>query len=156
MTKSELATFGMGCFWHSEEAFRPLKGVVSTTVGFMGGTKENPAYEDVLTHTTGHVEVVHIEFDPEQITYEELLKVFWEKHDPTQLDRQGPDVGENYRSVIFYHSPEQKSTAEKSKEKLMQSGRKIVTAIEPASTFWKAEEYHQKYLAKRGLSTCPI
>jgi len=149
----------MGCFWHSQEAFRPLKGVISTTVGFMGGTKENPSYEDVLTHTTGHVEVVHIEFDPEQITYEELLKVFWEKHDPTQLDRQGPDIGENYRSVIFYHSPEQKSAAEKSKEKLQKSGKydkPIVTVIEPASRFYKAEEYHQKYLAKRGLSTCPI
>jgi len=162
--QTQLATFGMGCFWHSEEGFRragpdssePRKRIISTTVGYMGGTKDSPTYEDVLTHTTGHAEVVQVEYDPAIITYEELLKIFWENHDPTQMNRQGPDVGENYRSVIFYHNEEQKSAAEKLKEELMKSGKKIVTAIEPAGTFWKAEDYHQKYLAKRGLSTCPI
>lgn len=169
MQKTQLATFGMGCFWHSEEAFRhdppppkgsgeARKGIISTTVGYMGGTKDNPTYEDVLTHATGHVEIVQVEFDPDLITYYELLIIFWENHDPTQMNRQGPDVGENYRSVIFYHSPEQKSAADKSKkiEQAKLTNQRIVTAIEPAGIFWKAEDYHQKYLAKRGLSTCPI
>ncbi|MDP2648228.1 MAG: peptide-methionine (S)-S-oxide reductase MsrA [Candidatus Yanofskybacteria bacterium] len=160
---TQLATFGMGCFWHSEEAFRvtqegqPRKGIISTTVGYMGGTKDNPTYEDVLTHTTGHVEVVQVEYDPLVITYEELLKIFWENHDPTQMNRQGPDIGENYRSVIFYHNEEQKSVAvRRLADQKKSANRRIVTAIEPALTFWPAEDYHQKYLAKRGLSTCPI
>lgn len=154
--KTELATFGMGCFWHSEETFRPLKGVISTTVGYMGGTKDNPTYEEVCSHTTGHAEVVQVEYDPAMISYEELLKVFWNSHDPTQFDRQGPDIGENYRSVIFYHSEGQKAAAERSKQELIAKGMNVVTAIEPAAKFWVAEDYHQKYLAKRGLSTCPI
>ncbi|MBX4211573.1 MAG: peptide-methionine (S)-S-oxide reductase MsrA [Candidatus Yanofskybacteria bacterium] len=160
----QIATFGMGCFWHSEEAFRragqdsvePRKGIISTAVGYMGGHVDHPTYEQVCNHTTGHVEVVQVQYDADVITYDELLKIFWENHDPTQMNRQGPDVGENYRSVIFYHSDEQKVAAEKSKQELTDSGKQIVTSIEPAPTFWPAEDYHQKYLAKRGLSTCPI
>jgi peptide-methionine (S)-S-oxide reductase len=156
---TQLATFGAGCFWGVEETFRKVPGVVNTTVGYMGGTKENPTYEEVCTDKTGHAEVVQVEFDPEQVTYEELLKVFWECHDPTQLNRQGPDVGTQYRSVIFYHNEEQRKLAEASKEELDKSGKydkPIVTEITPASTFWKAEEYHQRYLQKRGLGTCHL
>jgi peptide-methionine (S)-S-oxide reductase len=156
---TEKAMFGAGCFWGVEETFRNLKGVVSTAVGYAGGTKENPTYEDVCTDRTGHAEVVEVEFDPSQTTYDELLNVFWSNHNPTTLNRQGPDVGTQYRSVIFYYSPEQESTAKASKEKLEKSGRfnrPIVTQIEPAPTFWRAEEYHQRYLQKRGQSHCAV
>lgn len=152
------ATFGAGCFWGVEEAFRNLDGVIETTVGYMGGSKENPTYEDVCSHTTGHAEVTQVTYDPEKITYEDLLNKFWEIHDPTQVNRQGPDVGDQYRSVIFYHDGEQKEHAETSKRELGISGayqQPIATKVEPANTFWKAEEYHQQYLAKKGLSTCP-
>jgi peptide-methionine (S)-S-oxide reductase len=156
---TEKAIFGAGCFWGVEETFRKLKGVTSTAVGYVGGSKENPSYEDVCTDKTGHAEVVQLEFDPNQISYDELLDVFWSTHNPTTLNRQGPDVGKQYRSVIFYQSPEQKVAAEKSKEKLAASGkfsRPIVTQIEPAPKFWRAEEYHQRYLQKRGQSHCAI
>lgn len=149
----QTATFGAGCFWHVEEAFRQIKGVVSTTVGYMGGSLENPTYEDVCTDKTGHAEVVQVAFDPSKVSYEELLKVFWNSHDPTTLNRQGPDVGSQYRSLIFYHNKEQKLLAEKSKAELAKSRRfenKIVTEIVPAATFYRAEEYHQQYLRKHG------
>lgn len=155
----EKATFGAGCFWGVEAAFRQVKGVTSTAVGYMGGTLKNPSYEDVCTDKTGHAEVVQVEFDPSQVSYEELLRVFWENHDPTTLNRQGPDVGMQYRSVIFYHTPEQKTAAEASKAALGGSGRfrrPIVTEIVPATDFWRAEEYHQQYLEKRGLAHCRI
>ena len=154
----EKATFGAGCFWHVEEAFRHLKGVLSTTVGYMGGTLKNPTYEDVCTDKTGHSEVVEVTFDPEKISYKELLTVFWEIHDPTTKNRQGPDVGTQYKSVIFYHTPEQKTVAELSKKNLERSrkyDKKIVTEITKATTFYAAEEYHQQYLAKHGLAACP-
>jgi peptide-methionine (S)-S-oxide reductase len=154
----EKATFGAGCFWHVEEAFRHLKGVLSTTVGYTGGTLKNPSYEDVCTDKTGHAEVVEITYDPKIITYEELLNIFWEIHDPTTKNRQGPDVGTQYRSAIFYHTLEQKTAAERSKETLEQSGKykkKIVTEITKAPIFYPAEEYHQQYLAKHGLAACP-
>ena len=154
----EKATFGAGCFWHVEEAFRQLKGVLSTTVGYSGGTMKNPTYEDVCTDKTGHAEVVEITFDPQKISYNELLKVFWDIHDPTTKNRQGPDVGTQYRSVIFYHSSEQKAMAERSKKDLEQSKKyrkKIVTEITEAPTFYPAEEYHQHYLEKHGLAACP-
>ena len=156
---TEKATFGAGCFWGVEEIFRKLKGVTSTAVGYAGGTKDKPSYEDVCSDETGHAEVVQLEFDPSQISYDQLLDVFWSNHNPTTLNRQGPDVGTQYRSVIFYHSPEQKEAAEASKQKLSTSGkfnRPIVTKIEPAPTFWPAEEYHQRYLEKRGKSHCAI
>lgn len=156
---TEKATFGAGCFWGVEEAFRNLKGVISTTVGYAGGSKENPSYQDVCNDDTGHAEVVEVEFDPAQIGYDQLLNVFWSNHNPTTRDRQGPDVGTQYRSVIFYHSPGQRAAAEASKETLDKSGRfnrPIVTQIEPAPKFWPAEEYHQQYLAKRGQSHCAI
>ena len=154
----EKATFGAGCFWHVEEAFRHLKGVTSTTVGYMGGTLKNPTYEDVCTNKTGHVEVVEILYHPETISYEELLNVFWDIHDPTTKNRQGPDIGTQYRSVIFYHSLEQKAMAEASKKNREQSRKykkKIVTEITEATPFYPAEEYHQQYLAKHGLAACP-
>jgi peptide-methionine (S)-S-oxide reductase len=153
------ATFGAGCFWGVEETFRHLKGVTSTAVGYMGGTLPNPTYEDVCTDKTGHAEVVQVEYDPEQAAYEDLLNVFWESHNPTTLNRQGPDVGTQYRSVVFYHTAEQKAAAEAFKERLQQSGRfnkPIVTEITPAATFWRAEEYHQKYLEKHGRSHCHL
>jgi peptide-methionine (S)-S-oxide reductase len=153
------ATFGAGCFWGVEETFRHIKGVTSTAVGYMGGTLPDPTYEDVCTDKTGHVEVVQMEYDPAEVSYDELLKVFWENHNPTTLDRQGPDVGTQYRSVVFYHTPEQKAAALAFKEKLQQSGRfkkPIVTTVEPASTFWPAEEYHQKYLEKHGRTHCHL
>ncbi len=155
----EIATFGAGCFWGVEAAFRRVPGVVSTQVGFMGGTLSNPTYKDVCTNRTGHAEVVEVTYDPARVSYDELLKIFWENHDPTQLNRQGPDTGTQYRSVIFFHSPEQEAAARASKEKLERSGahqRPIVTAIQPAAEFWRAEEYHQQYLEKRGLATCHI
>ena len=158
-TKMEKATFAAGCFWGVEATFRQLKGVTSTAVGYEGGSRDKPSYEDVCTDKTGHAEAVQIEYDPAQISYEQLLDVFWQNHDPTTRNRQGPDVGTQYRSVIFYHSPQQKSAAVASKEKLANSGkyrRPIVTEIVPAATFWRAEDYHQQYLEKRGLSNCHV
>ncbi len=155
----EKATFGAGCFWGVEATFRQMPGVVSTAVGYEGGALDNPTYKDVCTDRTGHAEVVEVEYDPEKVTYEDLLKVFWQNHDPTTLNRQGPDVGTQYRSVIFYHTPEQQKSAQASKEALERSKtfrRPIVTQIEPAGEFWRAEEYHQQYLEKRGLASCHI
>jgi len=155
----EKATFGAGCFWHIEAAFQKIKGVTSTTVGYMGGNLKNPTYEDVCTDKTGHAEVVQIAYDPKKITYEQLLNTFWSIHDPTQLNRQGPDRGTQYRSVIFYHNKNQKKTAEISKEKQQETqkySRRIVTEISEAKEFYKAEEYHQKYFEKNGLHSCRI
>lgn len=151
------ATFGAGCFWGVEAAFRELNGVVSTSVGYMGGTLESPTYEDVCTDKTGHAEVVEVLYDPALISYEDLLELFWKIHDPTTLNRQGPDYGTQYRSVIFYHTPEQEAAARASKERLERSGkfkRRIVTRIEPAARFWRAEEYHQQYYEKTGRRSC--
>jgi len=153
----EEATFGAGCFWHVEEAFRETKGVVSTRVGYSGGWSEDPTYEDVCTGGTGHAEVVRIVFDPEVLNYNALLEVFWSIHDPTTPDRQGPDIGNQYRSVIFYHTEGQRVAAIASKEALEGSGAlyaPIVTEITPAPAFYPAEEYHQRYLEKRGGSNC--
>ena len=155
----EKATFGAGCFWGVEAAFRKVKGVKDTAVGYMGGTTKNPTYKEVCTDKTGHAEVVQIEYDPEVITYDEILNIFWEIHDPTQVNRKGPDFGSQYRSVIFYHSDEQKVKAISSKEKLQNSGRyrrKIATEIMPASTFWRAEEYHQCSHEKHGKEVCGV
>lgn len=149
------ATFGAGCFWCVEDIFRRTKGVTNTMVGYSGGWMKNPTYEDVCTDTTGHAEVVQVEYDPKKISYEDLLDVFWSSHDPTQLNRQGPDIGVQYRSAIFYHDLEQEKTAKRSKEKLEKSGRfarSIVTEIKPAQEFYKAEEYHQQYYAKCGIA----
>jgi len=158
--KLETATFGAGCFWGVEETFRQLKGVKETAVGFMGGTTKNPSYEDVCNDNTNHAEVVQISFDPNEIAYEQLLNVFWTSHNPCTFNRQGPDVGSQYRSVIFFHTPEQEKIAQKSKEELQNSpkysGKKIVTQIVPATPFYRAEEYHQRYLEKRGLGSCHI
>ena len=154
-----IATFGAGCFWGVEAAFRRVKGVTATAVGYSGGHLNNPTYRDVCSDTTGHAEVVQVEYDPAVAAYEDLLGVFWENHDPTTLNRQGPDVGTQYRSVVFFHTPEQEAAARASKEQLETSGRfkrPIVTRIEPAGDFWRAEEYHQQYLEKRGLATCHI
>lgn len=151
------ATFGAGCFWGVEAAFRQVKGVTATRVGYSGGTLKHPTYHDVCTDRTGHAEVVEVEFDPSMVSYEELLNVFWTSHDPTQLNRQGPDVGTQYRSAIFIHSPEQEEAARTSKEKLQASGRykrSIVTEITPASEFYEAEDYHQQYWEKRGIKSC--
>ena len=156
---TEKAMFGAGCFWGVEATFRNINGVTSATVGYAGGTTENPSYEGVCTSRTGHAEVVEVEFDPEIVSYRQLLDVFWKNHDPTTLNRQGPDVGTQYRSVIFYYSPEQRAAAEESKTELDQSGRfrrPIVTQIEPAPPFYRAEEYHQRYLEKRGQAHCAI
>lgn len=157
MAQLEKATFGAGCFWGVEETFRNTKGVVNTAVGYEGGTLENPTYRDVCTDRTGHAEVVEVEYDPQQVSYDQLLQVFWENHNPTTLNRQGPDVGTQYRSVIFYHTLEQKAQAESSKERMQASGRykrPIVTQVVPAAPFYRAEDYHQRYLQKRGLSHC--
>ena len=157
--QTEKATFGAGCFWGVEETFRNMKGVLSTSVGYAGGTQHNPTYQDVCTDKTGHAEVVEVEFDPSQVSYDELLNLFWSNHNPTTLNRQGPYVGAQYRSVIFYHSPEQYASANASKEKLEKSGRfnrPIVTQVEPAPTFWRGEEYHQHYLQKRGQAHCAV
>lgn len=152
-----LATFAAGCFWHVEEAFRVLKGVKKTVVGYTGGKIENPTYEQVCGHKTGHAEACQIEYDEKEITYEELLKAFWKSHDPTQVNRQGPDIGDQYRSAIFYHSAEQKKIAEESlKEEQKKYWRPIATEIVKAGKFYPAEEYHQKYLKKRGMKTCGI
>jgi len=156
-TTVETATFGAGCFWGVEAAFRQIKGVKATAAGYMGGALDNPTYEDVCYRNTGHAEVVEVEFDPALVSYEMLLNVFWENHDPTTLNRQGPDIGEQYRSAIFVQSPEQQTAAEASKQQLEAAGRyprPIVTEITPAATFYKAEDYHQQYLEKRGLSRC--
>jgi peptide-methionine (S)-S-oxide reductase len=149
------ATFGAGCFWGVEAAFRQIDGVTATRVGYTGGTLENPTYEDVCSHMTGHAEVVEVTFDDDVVSYGELLNVFWRKHDPTQLNRQGWDIGDNYRTVVFFHDDEQRAAAERSKES-EQAGHKkaIVTQIEPAQTFYEAEDYHQQYLEKRGRSSC--
>ena len=159
MTQFEKATFGAGCFWGVEATYRQVPGVQATAVGYEGGTLENPTYKDVCTDTTGHAEVVEVTFDPAQVSYETLLNVFWENHNPTTLNSQGPDFGSQYRSAIFFHSPEQKAIAEASKSAWDKSGRfrrPIVTEIVPAQTFYVAEDYHQQYLEKRGLSHCHI
>jgi peptide-methionine (S)-S-oxide reductase len=149
------ATFGAGCFWGVEAAFRQLEGVMNTRVGYTGGHTENPSYEDVCSHTTGHAEVVEVTYDDEQLSYDDLLEVFWGKHDPTQLNRQGWDIGDQYRSVVFFHDEEQQEAALRSKaEEQTHYSQPVVTQIEPAQTFYEAEDYHQQYLEKRGQSTC--
>ncbi len=147
------ATFAAGCFWHVEDLFRKVKGVSSATSGYTGGTMPSPRYQDVCTNRTGHAEAVQVEYDPEQVSYDELLKVFWENHNPTTLNRQGPDVGTQYRSAIFYHDAEQEKAAKESMKKLQDSmtDKKVVTEITPAKEFFKAEEYHQRYFEKQGL-----
>jgi peptide-methionine (S)-S-oxide reductase len=151
----EKATFAAGCFWGIEASFQQVDGVVDTAVGYTGGKKEHPTYEQVCSGTTGHAEAVEVTFDPARVTYDQLLSVFWSIHDPTQVNRQGPDIGTNYRSAIFYHTPAQKAAAEVSKEELTRSGkfgmRPVATEIAPASTFWRAEEYHQRYFEKHGF-----
>jgi len=149
------ATFGAGCFWGVESAFREVDGVTDVAVGYEGGALANPTYKDVCTDRTGHAEVVEVDFDPAKVSYEKLVRQFFEIHDPTTLNRQGPDYGKQYRSVIFFHDPEQESTARKVKDELDRAGkfsRKIVTFIEPASDFWRAEEYHQRYFEKHGIA----
>jgi peptide-methionine (S)-S-oxide reductase len=156
---TEKAMFGAGCFWGVEATFRNVNGVTNAAVGYAGGKTDNPTYEEVCSDETGHAEVVEVEFDPTKVRYEQLLDVFWSNHNPTTLNRQGPDVGSQYRSVIFYYSPEQKTAAEELKAQLEKSGRfprPIVTQIEPAPKFHRAEEYHQRYLEKRGQSHCAI
>ncbi len=153
------ATFGAGCFWGVEEAFRRVPGVTETAVGYMGGHLENPSYRAVCTDRTGHAEVVQVHFDPSQVGYERLLEIFWEIHDPTTLNRQGPDSGTQYRSAVFTHDESQRAAATSMKERLEASGRyrrPIVTEITPASTFWRAEEYHQKYVQKTGGASCHL
>ncbi len=157
--KVEIAIFGAGCFWGVEDVFMKIKGVVSTEVGYSGGHTKNPTYKEVCTDKTGHAEVIKIEYDPEVVSYEELLDVFWDMHNPTTLNRQGPDVGTQYRSVIFFTTPKQKELAELSKEYLVKSGKykkDIVTQISPAVDFYKAEEYHQKYFQKNNIKSCHI
>lgn len=159
MMTEDKATFGAGCFWGVEAAYRQIPGVLSTRVGYLGGTMKNPTYRDVCTGRTGHAEVVEVTYDPARVSYDDLLTVFWENHDPTTLNRQGPDVGAQYRSAIFYQNEAQRVAAEASKEEHEKSGhyrRPIVTEITPASEFYEAEDYHQQYLEKRGLSTCHI
>lgn len=153
------ATFGAGCFWGVEAAFRRMEGVTDAAVGYAGGHTDNPTYREVCSRGTGHAEVVQVEYDPARISYEELLEAFWEMHDPTQLNRQGPDVGDQYRSVIFTHSPEQERAAHAAKERIEASGafnRPVVTQIEPAPTLWRAEEYHQRYLEKNSQAGCSL
>jgi peptide-methionine (S)-S-oxide reductase len=155
----ERASFAAGCFWGVEAVFREIPGVVATTVGYSGGTLASPTYEDVCSHATGHAETVLVEFDPKVVAYDQLLEAFWNCHDPTQLNRQGPDVGAQYRSAIFYHTPEQQAAATASKDRLEKSGklrRPIATEIVPAATFYRAEEYHQQYLEKRGEASCHL
>ncbi len=153
------ATFAAGCFWGVEAAFRQIDGVTATTVGYSGGNTTNPTYKEVCTDTTGHAEIVQVEYDPDRVSYETLLDLFWSNHDPTQLNRQGPDVGTQYRSAIYYHDDEQKAAAAASKERLESSGRygrPVVTEITEAQEFYLAEDYHQQYLEKRGLASCTI
>jgi len=153
------ATFAAGCFWGVEATFRALPGVTATRVGYIGGKTRNPTYKDVCTDTTGHAEAVEVDYDPSQISYDQLLNVFWENHDPTQVNRQGPDHGTQYRTAIFYHSPEQEAEAKASKDALTKAHRfskPIATQIVPAETFYEAEDYHQQYLEKRGLASCHI
>jgi len=147
------ATFAAGCFWHVEDLFRKVKGVNSATSGYTGGTMPSPSYQDVCTDKTGHAEAVQVEYDPEQVSYDELLKVFWENHNPTTLNRQGPDIGTQYRSAVFYHDAEQEKAAKEYMKKLQDSmsEKKVVTEITPAKEFFKAEEYHQRYFEKQGL-----
>jgi peptide-methionine (S)-S-oxide reductase len=155
----EIATFGAGCFWGIEAAFRRVPGVLDAAVGYSGGQTQNPNYQQVCTDTTGHAEVVQVTFDPERLSYDQLLNVFWTIHDPTQVNRQGPDYGAQYRTAIFFHSPEQEAAAKKSKQALEASGklrRPVATEITPAGPFWRAEEYHQRYLEKRGAASCHI
>jgi peptide-methionine (S)-S-oxide reductase len=155
MGKIEKATFAAGCFWHIEEVFRGIKGVKNTTVGYIGGHMDNPTYNDVCSDSTGHAEAIEIEFDQNKVSYEQLLTMFWENHDPTSFHKQGPDVGSQYRAAIFYHNEKQKQAATKSKNKLQKSekfkNKKIVTEIAKASKFYPAEEYHQKYFEKHKL-----
>jgi peptide-methionine (S)-S-oxide reductase len=153
------ATFAAGCFWGVEDAFRQTKGVKSTTVGYTGGTAKNPSYKDVCTGRTGHAEAVEVEFDPAQVSYPELLDVFWKSHDPTTMNRQGPDVGTQYRSAIFFHDAAQEQAARESKAALEKAGtfkRPIVTEITPATEFYRAEDYHQQYFEKQGIRACHI
>lgn len=156
----EKATFAAGCFWGVEARFQQLPGVTATAVGYEGGTLTNPSYQQVCTDRTGHAEAVEIEFDPSKISYQQLLDEFFALHDPTQLNRQGPDWGTQYRSAIFTHSPEQERAARAKIEQLTAEGRyrpkRIVTQVVPAQTFWRAEEYHQRYLEKRGLASCHL
>ncbi len=155
----EKATFAAGCFWGVEAAFRRVKGVEATSVGYTGGHEEQPTYKQVCSGTTGHAEAVEVVYDPEKVSYEDLLDVFWKNHDPTQVNRQGPDIGDQYRSAIFYHDEAQQKAAEESKAAIEESGKHskpIATQIEPAKTFWRAEDYHQQYLEKRGLASCHI
>jgi peptide-methionine (S)-S-oxide reductase len=155
----ENATFGAGCFWGVEAAFREVEGVVSTRVGYTGGWFDNPTYTDVCSGRTGHAESVEVTYDPAQVSFDQLLNVFWEVHNPTTLNRQGPDVGSQYRSVIFFHNSEEEAAARASKERLQGSGkhsREIVTEIAPASQFWEAEDYHQQYFEKRGVTHCRV
>ncbi len=158
-TELETATFGAGCFWGIEQAFRRLEGVVDAAVGYAGGHTDEPTYQAVCSGTTGHAEVVQVQFDPERINYNELLSVFWKIHDPTQVNRQGPDVGSQYRSAIFVHSPEQEAAAVASRDALNASrslDRPVATEITQAGPFWRAEDYHQRYLEKRGGGVCGI
>ena len=150
---------GGGCFWCTESVFSHVKGVIDVTSGYMGGHVENPTYQQVCSDTTGHAEVVQIEFDPAAVSYEQLLEAFLTMHDPTQLNRQGPDIGSQYRSVVFYHSPEQERAATETFKRLQEAkrfSRPIVTELVPEAHFWEAEEYHQKYLERRGLSNCHL
>jgi peptide-methionine (S)-S-oxide reductase len=156
---SQLATFGAGCFWGVEARFRELDGVLDAASGYMGGEVDNPGYEAVCSGKTGHAEVVQVKYDPQRVSYETLLKLFFAMHNPTTLNRQGPDIGHQYRSVIFFHSEEQAKAARQAVIDAGQSGRwpnPIVTAVEPAQAFWRAEEYHQRYLEKHGLGSCSI
>ena len=151
--KTEIATFGAGCFWHVQEAFDRISGVVKTEVGYMGGKMNNSTYEDVCSGETGHAEVCQVEFNPSKTTFEKLLELFWDIHNPTQINRQGLDIGTQYRSAIFYHNEQQKKIAEKSKQKMEKSKKhlgKIATQIVPATKFFKAEDYHQKYYKQHG------
>ncbi|MFO8008425.1 MAG: peptide-methionine (S)-S-oxide reductase MsrA [Candidatus Brocadiia bacterium] len=154
-----VATFAAGCFWGVEATFRAVEGVTDTTVGYTGGHLDNPSYEDVCAGGTGHAEAVRVEYDPDVVSYEELLEVFWDAHNPTTPNRQGLDLGAQYRSAVFYHTPEQKEAAERARRRLDESGkhsRPVVTQIEPAGTFWRAEDYHQQYYAKRGRTGCGL
>jgi peptide-methionine (S)-S-oxide reductase len=159
LKEMEIATFAAGCFWGIEAAFREVEGVASARVGYTGGLLDNPTYKDVCSGRTGHAEAVEVTYDPAIVSYDRLLGVFWEVHNPTTLNRQGPDIGPQYRSAIFFHNPVQERAALASKENLQGSGkynREIVTEITPASTFWEGEDYHQQYLAKRGLAHCRV